>query len=176
MRHLPYDIFDLDRILGDVLALRDAVTSRDSGGQDAVIVAQSHRQTVDLGLDEKLRVFPELFPHGINKLVYFFFAEHVLQRKHGDVMLNFLALARLPTYAERRRIGTHDGRILLLDLLEAVILHVVFVVADLRRILVVVTLGMVVELRYELTVFFFDIRGYSGLTQPLPEKTHLFHY
>ena len=77
--HLPYDIRDLPGIHGYVFAFGNSVASCNGKLQLAVLIAEGHRQAVDLGLDKELGFIAELADHCIDELIYFLFREHVLK-------------------------------------------------------------------------------------------------
>ena len=75
---LLLDIADDLGILCDVLALHDAVAACDGAHEHAVLVAQRHREAVDLLLDDEFRIV-EFLLQALDKGEDLFFAEDILQ-------------------------------------------------------------------------------------------------
>ena len=75
---LLLDVVDDLRILGDILALHDAVAARDGAHELTVLIAKCHGEAVDLLLDDELRVL-ELLLQFLDKGEDLFLAEDILQ-------------------------------------------------------------------------------------------------
>ena len=82
---LLLDVVDDLRILGDILALHDAVAARDGAHELTVLIAKCHGEAVDLLLDDELRGL-ELLLQFLDKGEDLFLAEDVLQREHRHIV------------------------------------------------------------------------------------------
>ena len=146
------------RILGDVLALHDAVAARDGAHELTVLIAKCHGEAVDLLLDDELRGL-ELLLQFLDKGEDLFLAEDVLQREHRHIVLDEHAgrAARLPADDLRRRVLGDELWVLRLDGLEPQHELVVLVVRDLGVIFVVVAVIVVADGLAELRQLFLDL-------------------
>ena len=158
VRELLLDVVDDLRILGDVLALHDAVAARDGAHELTVLIAKRHGEAVNFLLDDELRGI-ELLLQFLDKGEDLFLAEDVLQREHRHIVLDEHAgrAARLPADDLRRRVLGDELRILRLDGLEPQHELVVLVVRDLGVIFVVVAVVVVADGLAELRQLFLDL-------------------
>ena len=156
------------RVGGDVLA---GVSVASRLGEDErhpagflPAVSECHGETVDLRLDRKAAagIGGQHLPDPVGDLL---FRKEVLDREHRHCVsdLDAVLTPDAAADAERRRIGGHPLRVLLLGGLEIPHQGVVFGVADLGGVLVVVEIHMTRDQVFQLFVFF---KGHDALRRP----------
>ena len=139
------DRADRADILRHVLA-RHAVAARRAARIHAVDVFERHRKPVELRLDDVDRVFDD-GPHAAVEVAQLLLRKGVVQafHRHG-VRDGCKRVVRRAAHAVRRRILRFEFRKSRLQIFEAAVQHVVFVVADFRRVLGVVLFVVVFDL------------------------------
>ena len=136
---------------GNVLAL-GAVTARRGGDEFAALVAQRHRQPVDLRLGAEVDavVVAELEEalDAADEVEHVLFGERVVERQHRHRVPDLLEFARWrrPDLL-RRRIRGDEFRKPFLDGVEALTQRIVFGVGDARRVILIVAPVVSLELQ-----------------------------
>ena len=153
---LVRDLLDGPHIGGDVLAF-EAVAARRGDGQLTVLVAQRHRQPVDLrlGHERKRLVFLQVeeAADAVDKVLHLLGVERVLERQHRHRVahLGEAARGRRADLARQAFQRLQVGK-LRLDRLVAPPQRVVFCVGNGRRVLLVVGLVVLLDLGFEARV------------------------
>ena len=136
---------------GDVLAL-GAVAAGGGGDEFAALVAQRHREPVDLRLGGEIDLVVigklQKAPDAADEIEHVFFGKRVVERQHRHRMADFLeSPRRRRADLLRRRVARDEFGKSRLDGVEALAQRIVFGVGDLRR--VVLIIGLVVPLDLE---------------------------
>jgi hypothetical protein len=144
---------------GDVLAL-GAVAAGGGGDELALLIAQRHRQPVDLRLSAEVDavVVAELEKTAdtADEIEYVVFGKGVVERQHRHRMPDFSEAARRRrANFLRRRIAGDELRKSGFDRAEALAQRVIFGVRNLRRVILIVSLVMALE--FERQPFVLDL-------------------
>ena len=140
-RHGP----DRPQIFSDVLS-HQAVPAGGTAHKEAVAILQGNGQPIKFWLHNIDRITHDL-AHPAVKVHQLFLGKGVVQAFHGDLMFHlFKGVQGRAAHALGGRIGMNPLRMVVFQLLQLPVQHIVFIIIDLRGVLHIVFLVMIVDL------------------------------